>query len=71
MTESKTLTTALSAEDWECLEAKAKRHSLSADALACIMLHECLGQLNPGIGPIETLQRLREIGRKMPPIMQP
>jgi hypothetical protein len=68
MSKPKTLTIQLSAEDSERLEAEAKKRNLPLDAMAHAMLRERLAQVKPLLDQHEALLRLREIGRKMPPI---
>lgn len=71
MSESKTITIQLSAEDSHLLEGEAKRLNLSPEALASVMLHQRLAQAKSQIKQqyaLEALKRLREIGRKQIPI---
>lgn len=68
MSESKTLTIQLTAEESDRLEAEAKRLNLSPEALATIMLRERLAQVKPQIDPREALLGLVEIGRNLPPV---
>jgi hypothetical protein len=68
MSESKTLTIQLSAEDSDRLEAEAKRLNVPSDVLASIMLHFCLVKMNPSIDALAALWGLSEIRKKLPPI---
>lgn len=68
MSESKNLTIQLSPEDWERLEAEADKLKLSPEATALRMLQLQLPEKTIRIDPDEALVRLREIGRKQPPI---
>ena len=68
MSESKTLTIQLSAEDSASLEAEAKRLNLPLEVLASIMLRDRLAQVKPQIDPRKALQGLVEIGRNLPPV---
>ena len=47
MSESKTLTIQLSAEDSDRLAAEAKRRQIDADTLAQMLMQECLTKLSP------------------------
>ena len=67
MSRFKAIQIQLSAEDSDRLEAEAHRRNLPIDVLAAILLHERLVHVKPVISPQETLLKLREIGRKMPP----
>lgn len=68
MNQSKPLTIQLSDDDRERLETEARRLNLLPDALAQKILSDRLSQLKPSIDPREALLRLREIGRRMPPV---
>lgn len=67
MSESKTLTIQLSAEESDRLEAEAKRLNLSPEALAGIILRQSLAQLKPARDPHEVLSRLRQLTENLPP----
>lgn len=71
MSESKPLTIQLSPEDSDRLDAEAKRLQLSPETLAMRILHTNLTHTERRIdskNALEALNRLREIGRKQPPI---
>lgn len=68
MNNSKSITINLSPEDFDRLEAEAKRLKLSLETLATRILHTNLAHTEGRIDPHEALERLREIGRKLPPV---
>lgn len=67
MSHPKTINIQLSPEDSDRLETEARQRNLPSDALASLLLHECLAQVKQPVNPHEILLQLRAIGRKMPP----
>ena len=68
MSESKTFTIQLSAEESDRLEAEAKRLNVPPDALALILLQLSLAQMNPSIDSLAALWRLGELTKDLPPV---
>lgn len=68
MSESKTFTIQLSAEESDRLEAEAQRLNVPPDALALILLQLSLAQVNPSLDSLAALWRLGELTKDLPPV---
>jgi hypothetical protein len=66
MSEPKSITIQLSAEDFERLEAEAKRLNVPPDALLSIIVQFSLAKINPSIDALAALWGLAEIRKKLP-----
>jgi hypothetical protein len=66
---SRTLTIQLSPEESDRLEQAAHRFNLAPDAFVQQIVSERLAILSPPrLSPLQALEKLRELGQKLPPV---
>ncbi|NJL27418.1 MAG: hypothetical protein HC897_05740 [Thermoanaerobaculia bacterium] len=66
MSNHRALTLRLPVRDFERLEARARSHRVTADAMAQMLLHDCL--LAAATSPRVALQRMDDLRRDLAPV---